>query len=79
VTTAECKLDGAAEANALRMAPDTDEGFAAALLEVASNTRYATELGGRAQDWVRQTLDWEALAAKADESYSAAAARSSRG
>ena len=79
VTTAECKLDGAAEANALRMAPDTDEGFAAALLEVASNTRYATELGGRAQDWVRQTLDWEALAAKADESYSAAAARGSRG
>ncbi len=73
VTTVECKLDGAAEANAIHLAADSDGGFASALLETANDSTAAAALGRRAQQWVQQTLDWEALALKADASYSAAA------
>jgi glycosyltransferase involved in cell wall biosynthesis len=73
VTTKECKLDGAGEAGALCVAPDTDEGFAEALVRVTRETVAARMLGAHAQAWVRTNLDWEALARVADESYAKAA------
>lgn len=76
VTTKECKLDGAGEAGALCVAPDTDDGFAEALLRYTTNHVAAHDLGTRAQAWVRQNLDWEALARFADESYAKAMGQS---
>jgi len=73
VTTKECKLDGAGEAGALRVAPDTDEGFAEALLQLSRDPASARALGAQAQAWVRANLDWEALARSADASYARAA------
>lgn len=73
VTTKECKLDGAGEAGALCVAPDTDEGFAEALVRVTREPVAARMLGAHAQAWVRTNLDWEALARVADESYAKAA------
>ena len=75
VTTKECKLDGAGEAGALCVAPDTDEGFADALVRYTGDHAAARDLGTRAQSWVRTNLDWEALARFADESYALAAGR----
>jgi glycosyltransferase involved in cell wall biosynthesis len=76
VTTAECRLDGAEEAGALVIAPDTDEGFAAALMQVASHRELARHLGDTGQRWAREFLNWERLARRADEAYGAAMARS---
>lgn len=70
VTTVECKLDGAAEAGALRMAEDTDAAFGDALVEIASSSDRGLALGRRGQQWVRETLDWSALVRTVDASYS---------
>ena len=77
VTTCECKLDGAAGANAMLVADDTDEAFAEGLLQCWRRPDEARQMGERGQAWVKETLDWEALARQADRSY--AAARTSRG
>lgn len=74
VTTAECRLDGAEEAGALVVAPDTDEGFANALLKVASDAAYADTLARSGQRWAREFLSWERLAIRADCSYAEAMA-----
>ena len=75
VTTKECKLDGAGEAGALCVAPDTDEGFAEALVRLTRDPVASRALGAQAQSWVLSHLDWEALARVADESYALAAGR----
>jgi glycosyltransferase involved in cell wall biosynthesis len=69
VTTRECKLDGSAEAGALRLADDTDEAFGDALHEIASSPDRGRALGARGQAWVRATLDWESLVRRVDASY----------
>jgi glycosyltransferase involved in cell wall biosynthesis len=69
VTTRECKLDGSAEAGALRLSEDTDEAFGDALLEVATSADRGRALGARGQSWVRATLDWESLVRRVDASY----------
>ena len=69
VTTRECKLDGAAEAGALRQADDSDESFGDALLEVSRLPDGGRALGLRGQQWVRETLDWSALVRTVDASY----------
>jgi glycosyltransferase involved in cell wall biosynthesis len=68
VTTRECKLDGSAEAGALRLSEDTDEAFGDALLEVATSADRGRALGARGQSWVRATLDWESLVRRVDAS-----------
>lgn len=72
VTTRECKLDGAAEAGALRQAEDTDESFGDALHEVAGSADRGRALGERGREWVRATLDWDALVRRVDASYARA-------
>ncbi|MFM2165359.1 MAG: hypothetical protein RL325_1796 [Planctomycetota bacterium] len=74
VTTRECKLDGAAEAGAIRLADDTDEAFGDAMLEVARSSDRGESLGRRGQAWVRARLDWESLVRRVDESYARAKA-----
>ena len=69
VTTRECKLDGAAEAGALRQAEDTDEAFGDALLEVAALADKGRSLGQRGREWVQANLSWESLVLRTEASY----------
>jgi glycosyltransferase involved in cell wall biosynthesis len=69
VTTKECRLDGAAEAGALRQAADTDEAFGDALYEIATSPERGRALGARGRAWVLEMLDWESLVRRVDESY----------
>ncbi len=69
VTTRECKLDGSAEAGALRMVEDSDAAFGEALLEIARSADQGRALGARGQEWVRATLGWEALVLQAEAVY----------
>lgn len=69
VTTRECKLDGAAEAGALRQAEDTDEAFGDALLEVSRLADGGRALGERGRAWVKANLSWESLVLRAEASY----------
>ena len=69
VTTRECKLDGAAEAGALRQAEDTDEAFGEALLEVASSPDGGRALGAIGRKWVEDNLSSESLVLRAEASY----------
>jgi glycosyltransferase involved in cell wall biosynthesis len=73
VTTRECKLDGSAEAGALRMAEDSD-----ALLEIAQSADNGRALGMRGQEWARANLGWEALVEQAGAAYGRVVAASSR-
>ncbi|MEY4116970.1 MAG: hypothetical protein RLZZ116_298 [Planctomycetota bacterium] len=69
VTTRECKLDGAAEAGALRQSADTDEAFGDALLEVAGLADGGRALGVRGREWVKANLSWESLVLRTEASY----------
>ena len=69
VTTSVCRLDGAAEAGALVCAPDTDEGFADALVSLLGDDRRAHELAERGRDWVQREFDWRTLVARTEEVY----------
>ncbi len=69
VTTKECKLDGAAEAGALRQSTDTDEAFGDALLEVAALADEGRALGVRGREWVKANLSWESLVLRTEASY----------
>ena len=69
VTTRRCRLDGAESADALRVTPDTDEGFAEAMVALERDPASAAELGARAQAWVQARFDWSAIAQQALEVY----------
>lgn len=69
VTTDVCRLDGAVEADALISAPDTDEGFADALVAVLGDDRRAQQLAERGRDWVLREFDWFRLVERADTVY----------
>lgn len=75
VTTPECKLDDAAAAEALVMAPNTDEGFAGALNDLAQNAARRRELGVRAMDWAREKCDWPSVVRQASAAYARVDAR----
>jgi glycosyltransferase involved in cell wall biosynthesis len=69
VTTRECKLDGAEEAGALRMAADTDEAFAEALLETTRSADGGSSLGAMGRQWIEEHLTWESLVRRVEDSY----------
>ena len=69
VTTDVCRLDGAAEAEALVFAPDTDAGFADALVALLRDGRRAQELAERGKDWVRREFDWSRLVEQTEAVY----------
>lgn len=72
VTTAACRLDGAAEAGAIVQAADTDEGVGDALACVLADPVKARRLGEAGRAWVRNTLDWQALVTMVDRAYAEA-------
>ncbi len=69
VTTAACRLDGAAEAGAIRLADDRTEAFAKALADLADDQEACRALGARAQAWVRHELAWPAVLARVERGY----------
>ena len=69
VTTDVCRLDGAAEADALVSAPDTDAGFADALVALLRDGRRAEGLAERGREWVRREFDWSRLVEHTEAVY----------
>lgn len=69
VTTEICRLDGAAEADAIVCAPDTDEGFGEALAALVRDHRRAEDLAARGREWVRREFDWGRLVERAEAVY----------
>jgi len=69
VTTQACRLDGAAEAGALRQVDDDDEAFASGLLEIAGSHDRGAALGAAGRRWVAATLTWSAIAASLAKEY----------
>jgi glycosyltransferase involved in cell wall biosynthesis len=71
VTTAACRLDGAAEAGAIRLADDQTGAFAKAIITLADDGEVARALGSRARAWVRRELAWPAILGRAELGYRA--------
>jgi glycosyltransferase involved in cell wall biosynthesis len=69
VTTAACRLDGAAEAGAIRLAADRTETFAKALVDLADDQEVRRAFGSQAQAWVRHELAWPAALARIERGY----------
>lgn len=73
VTTARCHLEAAGAAGALIMAPDSDEGFAEAMLRVARRGDMAQELGSQGRAWARSHCGWQSIVDTATTAYRRAA------
>jgi glycosyltransferase involved in cell wall biosynthesis len=71
VTTAACRLDGAAEAGALLLAEDETAAFAKALVRLADDQEASRALGARAKAWVCRELAWPSILARVERGYRA--------
>jgi glycosyltransferase involved in cell wall biosynthesis len=69
VTTAACRLDGAAAAGALLQVDDTTSSFAMALARLADDPREAHLLGARARAWVGSELSWTTVLERVERCY----------
>lgn len=69
VTTAVCRLDGAADAGAIVCAPDTDEGFAQELTALLADGSRAAAAGTRGREWVCAEFDWPRVVERAEAVY----------
>ena len=71
VTTAACRLDGAAEAGALLLSGDTTAAFAKALGLLADDQEVSRAFGARAKAWVSRELAWPTVLARVEQGYRA--------
>ncbi len=71
VTTAACRLDGAAEAGAILLADDETAAFAKTLLRLADDQEASRALGARAKAWVSHELAWPTVLARVERGYRA--------
>jgi glycosyltransferase involved in cell wall biosynthesis len=71
ITTARCHLEEAAEA--LRFAPDSDEGFGEAMVALGSEPHAGTVLGEAAHAWAQHRCTWKSVVEAAEDAYSRAA------
>ena len=69
LTTSRCRLDAAAAAGAIIIAPDTAEGFAAALRSLVGDPHAAAVQGAKAREWALGHAGWPALGARVREVY----------
>jgi len=79
ITTHRCRLDGAEQAGALRIAEDTDAAFGEAMLAVERDPALATVLASRAAAWARERFDWTQVGRDAEAVYARAGAGSGSG
>lgn len=68
ITTTRCRLDRAIQDGVLIPAPDTDEGFAEAMLRSAQDSS-SEEKARRSAVWVGDNLTWTAIASRLDALY----------
>lgn len=71
VTTAACRLDGAADAGAILLAEDETAAFAKALVRLADDQEASRALGARAKAWVSHELAWPTAMARVERGYRA--------
>ena len=71
VTTTACRLDGAAEAGAIRIAEDRTDAFAKAIASLADDDDASRALGTRARAWVRRELAWPTVLGRVESGYRA--------
>ncbi len=71
VTTAACRLDGAVEAGAIRLADDQAVAFAKAIAVLADDEQGCRALGARARAWVRRELAWPTMLGRIESGYRA--------
>ena len=69
VTTAICRLDGAAESGAIVCAPDADEGFARELTAILADRTRAAAVAARGREWVCREFDWARIVERAEAVY----------
>jgi glycosyltransferase involved in cell wall biosynthesis len=62
VTTERAGVARQCPTDVLKIAPDTDEGFASAILDVWHDPAGAQAMGDRARVWVESRLSWPAIA-----------------
>jgi len=74
ITTHRCRLDGAEQAGALRVAEDTDAAFGEEMLAVERDPVLAAALATRAATWARERFDWTQVARDAEAVYARVAA-----
>ena len=71
VTTAACRLDGAAEEGAIHLADDRTDLFAKAIASLADDGEASRALGSRARAWVCRELAWPAILGRVESGYRA--------
>ncbi len=71
VTTAACRLDGAAEAGAIRLTDDRTDAFAKAIAGLVDDEGASRALGTRARAWVRRELAWPTVLGRIESGYRA--------
>ena len=69
VTTARAGIARQCPPEILKVAPDTDEGFAEALLEVWRDPTRSEAMGRRAHAWVQSHLSWPVIAERVRTTY----------
>jgi glycosyltransferase involved in cell wall biosynthesis len=69
ITTTRAGIARQCPPEILKLAPDTDDGFAKAMLEVWQDSSKASAMGSRAYAWVKSHLPWPVIAARIRTSY----------
>ena len=69
VTTTRAGIARQCPPGILRLAPDTDEAFAEAMLEVWRDPSRSSAMGSRARTWVKSNLSWPVIAKRVRTSY----------
>ena len=69
LTTARCRLDAAAAAGAVRIAPDTTDGFADALCALTRDPDALAQQASSGRSWAIGHAGWQALGMQVREMY----------
>lgn len=69
LTTARCRLDAASAAGAVRIAPDTTEGFAAALCALTRDPVALAQQASSGRSWAVGHAGWQALGMQVRQVY----------
>jgi glycosyltransferase involved in cell wall biosynthesis len=75
VTTARCLLDDASAAGAVHVVPDTAEGFANGILDLARSPGRAASQAARGRAWAEAHGSWDAMGTRVLDGYRAAISR----
>lgn len=69
ITTSVCGVARVCPPDVIRVAPDADDAFGAAMAGALAHRSDLEAMAQRGADWVRTTLSWEAVAAQVMKAY----------